>query len=102
MNRSRLKKEGKKWVQDGIITEDQFEEILQKYIQKDQSYLLILFAVLLMSIGILIFVFSDWAQVPAISRIIMMSICMLALYAAGHYFYTKSTAKRVRKTTSSI
>ncbi len=90
MNKTKLKKEGKKWVKDGIITDEQLEAILSKYVKRDQSYLLVLFAVLLMSIGILIFVFSDWAQVPNLTRLSVIVIFMLILYVAGSYFYSRN------------
>lgn len=90
MNRAKLKREGEKWVRDGIITEDQLNRIVSSYVKKDQSYILILFAALLMSLGILIFVFSDWAQVPHLSRIFMMLLSMMILYILGHHFFNRS------------
>ena len=93
MNKGKLRKEGEKWVKDGIITDKQLEAILNNYVKKDQSYLLVLLAVLLIGIGILIFIFSDWAQVPHVSRLSVMVIFMLFLYIAGHYFYYRSLGK---------
>lgn len=90
MNRDKLKKEGQDWVQEDIITEKQLDAILEKYTKNDQSYLLVLFAVLLMSIGILIFIFSDWAQMPNVFRIVVMLLSMLVLYFSGHHFYIQS------------
>ncbi len=93
MNKGKLRKEGEKWVNDGIITDEQLEAILNNYVKRDQSYLLVLFAVFLMGIGVLIFIFSDWAQVPHLSRLSVMVISMLILYIAGHYFYNRSSGK---------
>ncbi|MEI3606232.1 DUF2157 domain-containing protein [Pseudogracilibacillus sp. SE30717A] len=93
MNKEKLRKEGKNWVKDGIITDQQLEAILNKYVKKDQSYLLILFSVLLIGIGVLIFIFSDWAQVPHFSRLSIMIFCMLTFYIVGHYFAKRSTTQ---------
>lgn len=97
MNKQLLKKEGEKWVQDGIITEGQLEQILSRYEKQDKSYILILFAVLFMSIGIIIFAFSDWTQVPAMFRVILMIISMTLLYLIGHrqYDITENTKQKI-------
>lgn len=87
MNKMKVKKEGSKWVESGIITEAQLSEILQGYKQKDSSYILIVLALIFTSIGILIFVFSDWAQVPQISRVILMLLFMFGLYVGGDYIH---------------
>lgn len=97
MNKEKLKKEGKKWLDEDIINEQQLEAILAKYEKKDQSYLLIVFAALLISLGILIFIFSDWAQVPQLSRTIMMVLLMLALYVLGAYLYRKQPIGKTNK-----
>jgi len=92
MNKHKLKKEGTKWVENKLITEDQLHAILATYKQRNHSYLLILFAALLVSLGVLIFVLSDWAQVPNLIRISVMLLSMIVLYGFGDYFYKKSTA----------
>lgn len=91
MNKSKLKHEGTKWVEDGVISDQQLTTILSRYEKKDASYLLIILATLLVSIAVLTFVFSDWAQVPHISRIIVMLVFMSGLYFLGNYFYEKKS-----------
>lgn len=91
MDKSKLKKEGNKWVEDGVISEQQLTTILSRYEKKDASYLLIIFATLLVSIAVLTFVFSEWAQVPHMSRVIVMLVFMAGLYFLGNYFYEKKS-----------
>lgn len=91
MNKSKLAGEGEKWVRDGLISEEQLQAILSRYQLKDHRYLLMLFATLFVSIGVLIYVLSDWAQVSNTIRIGIMIISMLILYGFGDYFYKENT-----------
>src|SRR5690625_4957450 len=89
MNKAKLQKEGQKWVRDGIITEEQLKAILDNYIKRDPSYIFIAFAVLFISIGVLLFIFSDWTQIAHITRITIISVFMFALYILGNHLYKK-------------
>lgn len=89
MNRRKLEKEGEKWVEDGIITDEQLTSILSHYEKKDHSYLLIILAALLVSISIFVFVSSDWAQIPNAVKILVMLLVMIILYAAGYMSFKK-------------
>lgn len=92
MNQSKLKQEGKKWVEEGIISDKQLEEITQRYPAKDAGFIIILFAVLLTGLGFITFMMSDWAQVPHFSRIIILSLVTVALYVLGDVLYRKRSA----------
>src|SRR5699024_3813518 len=91
MNKSKLANEGKKWVKDGLISEEQLQAILSRYQLRDHRYLLVLFAILFVSIGILIYVLSDWAQVSNMIRIGIMIISMLVLYVIVVHYYKYET-----------
>lgn len=91
MKKTTLKKEGEKWVDEGIITKDQLEQLLSRYPERDFNVILLIFAVLLTGIGFLTFVFSDWAQEPHFSRILIIVFMMVALYGVGEHFYRKSS-----------
>lgn len=102
MNRDKLKKEGKKWVQEELITKEQLNKILATYEKKDQSYILILLAALLVSIGILIFAFSDWTEVSPLVRISFLLVPMIALYVIGHHFFQQNKEETERSKHSSV
>lgn len=91
MKRSTLKREGKKWVNEKIITDQQLKQLLAQYPQKSPNFVIILFAILLTGIGFLTFIFSDWAQQPYFSRLLIVIVAMLVLYSAGYYFYKSSS-----------
>lgn len=87
MKRSTLQREGQKWVDENIITEEQFEKLLAKYPSRDPYVLLLIFAILLTGIGLLIFIFSDWASELRFFRLLIVGITMAILYGVGNYFY---------------
>lgn len=86
MNKRQLEREGKKWVEAEIISQTQLQTILNRYEKEDRSYLLVILAALLISISIIVFIFSDWAQIPNLSRISVMLLMMLIFYATGFYY----------------
>src|SRR5699024_8776852 len=94
MNRKQLEREGKKWVDKELISDRQLESILHMYKGEDRSYILIILAALLISISIIVFVFSDWAQIANISRIIIMLLMMTGFYLLGFYYEGKNPSKK--------
>src|SRR5690625_4713536 len=89
MNKNKLKKEEQKWVQDGIISEQQLKTILDQYVKRDISYIFITFAVIFISIGVLLFVYSDWTHISHITKITIITVFMFSLYILGNYLYNK-------------
>ena len=92
MNRNKLKREGKKWVEEGIISNDQLERIVARYRNKDVNIIVILFAVLLTGLGLITFILSDWARQPHFSRILIFIVAMLVLYILGDVLYRKQSS----------
>lgn len=90
MKRHELEKEGRKWVEEGIITEDQLERILSRTLESRPNFLLIVLAVLLTGLGFLTFIMSDWAREPHISRVLILLAFTLLFYIAGEVLYRKN------------
>src|SRR5690625_4373292 len=97
MNKNKLNREGKKWVEANIISEEQLSNILAMYKKEDRTYLLIILAALLISISMIVFIFSDWAQIPSAFKIVVMLGMMVFFYWYGHH----SVSKRQRTNDSS-
>lgn len=91
MNKTTLKREGEKWVKEEIITEEQLERLLAKYPSRDPKTILLIFAILLMGIGFLTFIFSDWAQQAHFSRLLVVIVTLVVLYGIGDYFQRKQS-----------
>src|SRR5699024_468916 len=78
-----------KWVDQGIISEEQLNMILNNYPKKDANILVVLFAVLLTGLALITFIFSDWAQVAHLSRVIVILSFTLFLYILGDQLYRR-------------
>lgn len=89
MKRRELEREGKSWVSEGIISEEQLEKILQRKQEDNPNYIIILFAVLLTGLGFLTFIMSEWAREPHLSRVIIIIAVTFFLYILGDTLYRK-------------
>ncbi|MDN4075768.1 DUF2157 domain-containing protein [Fictibacillus terranigra] len=87
MNDKWLVKEGKEWVKEGIITEEQYNKILSKYPDshsKRGTGLLPVFASILIGLGILSFIASNWDGISPPFRLVLLIAVLIAFYTVGH------------------
>jgi uncharacterized membrane protein len=78
-----VEKEGRKWVRDELISEDQFEQIVKRYRQEKTSNLLPIFASILIGLGILSFIASNWDGIHDLIRVTIITLVMSGFYLAG-------------------
>ncbi|SDX21608.1 Uncharacterized membrane protein [Marininema mesophilum] len=84
MSRTWLQREGPKWVQDGIVSEEQFIDILDRYPVKDRrTQLLPLLAMILIGVSILSALASNWGDIPHLLRLGILIIILVSFYIAG-------------------
>lgn len=88
-----LVKEGKEWVRDNIITEAQLEAILTRYEKEKASNLLPIFASILIGLGILSFIASNWSGIHDLVRVAIIIIVMTGFYVAGERAYRKGNER---------
>lgn len=87
MNRKWLQKEGQDWVNKGIISEEQHEQIVGQYHEKKNiNKILPMLASLLIGLGILTFIASNWTEIPSLIRLLMLVIAVCGFYTVGDYF----------------
>lgn len=89
MNKKELLKEGEAWVKDGIITEEQLQAIARRYKKREPHFIFIFFAVLFVSIGVLLYVFSNLEDANFFIRLTIITLFMIILYVCGAYFNQK-------------
>jgi uncharacterized membrane protein len=89
LKRNELEREGKKWVHDDLITEDQYDRIMERYPKKEQYSLLLIFAGIFIGLGFLTFVASNWSAIPNLGKMTIIIGSMLAFYVSGERFYQK-------------
>ncbi|MBD2844210.1 DUF2157 domain-containing protein [Paenibacillus sp. IB182496] len=91
MSRKWLAQETPVWVEKGIVTEVQAEQLLALYDEKKRAVgLLPLLGSLLVGIGILTFVAANWQQIGAIWRMAILLLAVAGFYAAGEALSRRS------------
>ncbi|MCM3741081.1 DUF2157 domain-containing protein [Oceanobacillus luteolus] len=90
MKRQELEREGKEWVKEGIISEEQLNRILARKKETGPNYIIILFAVLLTGLGFLTFIMSEWARQAHLSRVVILLLVTLFFYILGDILHRKN------------
>jgi uncharacterized membrane protein len=86
MSRRWVEGEGRRWIEQGIITKEQYEKIVALYpYQKSVSERLPIFAAILVGAGILTFIASNWSAIPELIRLLIILIAMSGFYLFGYY-----------------
>jgi uncharacterized membrane protein len=85
MSRKWVAEEGVHWVEKGIITQEQYNQILELYPpKKSVTERLPLFAAILIGMGVLTFVASNWPAIPQLIRLTIMIVAMGGFYLFGY------------------
>lgn len=87
MNKRWMKREGQMWVEEKIITSEQLDLIVARYPDtKEQSKftgILPVLASILIAIGILSFIASNWGEISPLARLALLITVMIGFYTAG-------------------
>ncbi|WP_028549821.1 DUF2157 domain-containing protein [Paenibacillus sp. UNC451MF] len=94
MSRKWLEKEGLRWVDQNIVTREQYHQILGLYEDKKHAIgILPILGSILVGLGILSFVAANWQDIPQLMRLSLIMIIMVACYGAGEIFQRKDHEK---------
>lgn len=84
MSRKWLRHEGEEWVREEIITPEQWKQILSRYPEQEgKGPWLPVLAGVLMGLGILSFVASNWEGIPPLLRLFILAGTMTGFYTVG-------------------
>lgn len=83
-----LKKEGSKWLEKGMIQEEQLQNILSLY-EKKSTNLLPILASILIGLGVLTFIASNWGEMSDLFRFTLICAGLVGFNLAGLYFIQK-------------
>lgn len=75
--------EASRWKEEGIITDGQLEQIRSRYPERPKANALPLFAAILIGLGVLTFVASNWQELGAFVKMAIIFVAMTASYAGG-------------------
>lgn len=94
MSRKWLEREGPRWVDENIVTPEQYHRILSLYEDKKHAIgILPILGSILVGLGILSFVAANWQDIPQGMRLSLIMIVMVACYGAGELFRKKDHEK---------
>ena len=84
MSRKIIEKEGRRWTELGIVTPEQYKQILGLYTEKKNAIGLVpILGSLLVGLGILSFTAANWQDIPQMFRLILIIASMCGFYVAG-------------------
>lgn len=86
MGKRWLEREGPRWVDEQIITQNQYERIQQLYEKSEGRFsagLLPVLGSLLVGLGVLSFVAANWQTLPETFRILLLCAAMIGSYVSG-------------------
>ncbi|GEL78345.1 DUF2157 domain-containing protein [Tenuibacillus multivorans] len=89
MKRIKLIEESKQWVEDGIISQEQRDQIINRYEEKDQLSLIFFFSALLIGLACLTFVAANWQMIPDTFRMIIIISFLIGFYGIGELFHRR-------------
>jgi uncharacterized membrane protein len=78
-----LLQEAEKWREEGIITEEQLCRIKDRYPEPPKTNSLPFFAAILIGLGVLTFIASNWGELGAITKLVIILAGMTAAYVGG-------------------
>lgn len=94
MSRKWLEREGLRWVDENIVTRDQYDRILSLYQDKKHAIgVLPILGSILLGLGVLSFVAANWQEIPQLVRLLLIMALMIASYAGGELFRRKGHEK---------
>lgn len=83
--RNFLLQEAQKWREEGIITEEQLRHIKDRYPEPAKTNSLPFFAAVLIGLGVLTFIASNWEEIGAIAKLAIIFAGMTAAYLGGEF-----------------
>src|SRR5665647_1478969 len=94
MSRKWVETEGKRWVELDIITSNQYRQILKLYSDRNHAIGLIpLLGSILLGLGLISFIASNWQGIPDILRLVMILIALCGFYYTGELFIKRNQEK---------
>ncbi|MDF2378959.1 MAG: DUF2157 domain-containing protein [Candidatus Gracilibacteria bacterium] len=95
---TQLRTESSRWQKADIISTDQKKQILARYGDKMKQYehveasgkitsTLSIIGAILLGIGVILFVASNWQEIPNILRVLLLLVSTLTSFSIGHYYY---------------
>ena len=90
----KLQSEAQRWVSQGLMTEDQQQEILKLYQPKSKvdvasrlPIVLAGIATILLAVGLILFYAANWRYMPPVFKLVQVFAIIIGCYTASYYFF---------------
>lgn len=87
--RTVILQEAEKWRKEGIITDQQYEQIAGRYPVASAMSFLPVFGAILLGLGVLTFIASNWQEMPSIFKLVIILLSLIACYTVGEWLHRK-------------
>jgi uncharacterized membrane protein len=94
MSRKVIETEGRRWVELGIVSAEQYGQIMRLYSEKKHAIGLIpLLGSILLGLGLISFIAANWHGVPEVLRLTLLLTALIGFYFAGEAFINKDQTR---------
>jgi uncharacterized membrane protein len=94
VSRKIIEAEGRRWVELGIVTSEQYGQIMKLYTERNHAIGLIpLLGSILLGLGLISFIAANWHGIPEILRLILILAALCGFYYTGEKLLNKNQEK---------
>ncbi|MDA8097149.1 MAG: DUF2157 domain-containing protein [Clostridia bacterium] len=91
--RQRMLKDAKEWLDEGIISAEQYALIVERYPDcqpLNVTQLVYCLGALLIGLGVILFFAANWNEIPRLVRLGLVYTLIIAAYSAGYHYLFRS------------
>lgn len=88
-----LLQQANRWREEGIISEQQWQTIVARYPETPSRSQLPVLAAILLGLGILTFIASNWNGISHAFRLVIIIVSLITAYGFGEYLHTRGYQK---------
>jgi uncharacterized membrane protein len=94
MSRKIIETGGHRWVELGVVSSEQYGQIMSLYSEKKHAVGLIpILGSILLGLGLISFIAANWHGIPEVLRLSMLLIGLIGFYYTGEVFINKDQEK---------
>jgi uncharacterized membrane protein len=94
VSRKIIEAEGRRWVELGIVTSDQYRQIMKLYTERNHAIGLIpLLGSIFLGVGLISFIAANWHGIPEILRLSLILIALCGFYYTGEKLLSRNQEK---------
>ncbi|UFJ43052.1 DUF2157 domain-containing protein [Brevibacillus humidisoli] len=85
--------EAEQWKREGIISDEQYEQIAVRYPARDRAGTLSIMGGILLGLGVLTFIASNWDGMTHLTRLLLILLSLVAVYLLGDFLHRRGSER---------